>query len=323
MLRIDDLRERVDGIDYAKLDGGFAEIANLVRDPFYIDYYTVGGRLNESVGNAFQKAGLSEYVRVHDASFNQQEVCAASERVMPLLSDDRISGTLDMRRGVISLTSRTRPDDSKLQAVRQAASPVPVEWKVGEVFDEHLGGGLPFGQCTAGFVVAEGDNTGNRGIGTAHHCPSESSYQGNPVQFQGGQENGSLDYRWYDGSNTTWSANFFAGSGNRTATGRVNRNNMTIGDIVCHYGQVTKYGCGEIVSKNALGAFSGAAYTFIEVEPLSTNIDLSEKGDSGGPWFYNFDAYGFMHAGIIGLPGDALFMAQNYTRDLDTVVFTS
>ena len=89
---------------------------------------------------------------------------------------------------------------------------------------------------------------------------------------------------------------------------------MVVGDPVCKYGRTTGYTCGTIESKtyDPDGSETQFAATFIYVD--GGDVNLSEPGDSGGPWFYGTSAYGIHHG---GLGNDSVFMAQNYMRVLD------
>ena len=72
--------------------------------------------------------------------------------------------------------------------------------------------------------------------------------------------------------------------------------NQNEGDWVCHYGRVTGYGCGYIVSDNDPGCVSplGDMYIKVDSNPDGEGQDLSQPGDSGGPWFINYTALGTM-----------------------------
>ena len=61
------------------------------------------------------------------------------------------------------------------------------------------------------------------------------------------------------------------------------------------------------------------AATWILVKPATAGEDLSEPGDSEGPWFYGSKAYGIMTSEL----GDkAIFMSIGYIDDLGVSVLT-
>lgn len=88
-----------------------------------------------------------------------------------------------------------------------------------------------------------------------------------------------------------------AAGGTRSITSKWLRVQQDVGQFVCHYGKTTKYGCGFIVSVTAGscgGSGSGSIGIKVDSDPDGTGFDLSESGDSGGPWFLNADAFGTM-----------------------------
>ncbi len=107
----------------------------------------------------------------------------------------------------------------------------------------------------------------------------------------------------------------------RRITGTVHRNNQVIGSTICKYGRSTRYTCGELISKT----FNT---TRMQVRRLGTN--LSDPGDSGGPWFVSNDAYG-THVGSTDVlddngdatgDRDAIYMAINFFSHLAIEVLT-
>ena len=91
------------------------------------------------------------------------------------------------------------------------------------------------------------------------------------------------------------------------------RNDQAIGGYVCKYGKTTHYTCGYISDKDYQPSYvPNASATFIRVDNTAGYDDLSSGGDSGGPWFLVYDAYG-VHSGSPGADkNDAIYMAVNY-----------
>jgi hypothetical protein len=106
------------------------------------------------------------------------------------------------------------------------------------------------------------------------------------------------------------------GSNTRYIYATTGRSGQAIGASVCKQGMTTGYTCGTISSKTFLPSYvpSGLA-TFIRVEGGSTN--LSEPGDSGGPWVKGSTAYGIHNCGI---GNDSCCMAIDYASTLGVSV---
>jgi len=175
---------------------------------------------------------------------------------------------------------------------------------------------LDAGPCTSGFSVKEAG--GNRfGISTAGHCPNPQSIQGNVFPRQEQKISGSHDAEWlttpgfvdqpriYDGiydSNTPYY---------RWVKSKTGRGNQPLQSWVCKYGRVTGYNCGTLVDKDyRVSHFSNANPTFMRVN--RSGIDLSQQGDSGGPWFVGTSAWGIHVAAAEPNYHEAVYMAVNY-----------
>ena len=101
------------------------------------------------------------------------------------------------------------------------------------------------------------------------------------------------------------------------------RNNQVVGEFVCKYGTSTGYTCGYITDKNVLpNQPPDSTATYIRVH--RDGINLSEGGDSGGPWYVGSTAYG-VHNGAPSPPNDydAIYMAVNYFSMKNLVVMTA
>jgi streptogrisin C len=161
-----------------------------------------------------------------------------------------------------------------------------------------LRGGLHLSSCTSGWTIYYGSNTSNRGITTAGHCNNSQSYSGNPLTYQNDEhKSGNYDVQSHKLAGATYTAQFQAQPGTyRTVTAKLRWVNQNEGDWVCHYGKTTGYGCGYIVSTNDPGCVGAAGSFYVKVDsnPDGSGQDLSEGGDSGGPWFINYTALGTM-----------------------------
>jgi hypothetical protein len=181
-------------------------------------------------------------------------------------------------------------------------------------------GGVGLSTCTAGYNVRSG--SGELGISTAAHCGNTQYYQGVQLPFRGEDNNGDQDVQWHSACDLFDVTNEFqSGIGLRAVTGTVARSSQAIGSMVCKYGMTTGRTCGYIQSKSIdLGPNHNG--TFIRVDSRSAYNNLSEPGDSGGPWFVEDKAYG-TH---FGAPGDdandSIYMAINYISSLGVSVLT-
>lgn len=162
----------------------------------------------------------------------------------------------------------------------------------------NLYGGLALSTCTSGFSIYYGSNPSNRGITTAGHCGNSQSYAGNALTYHNDEQ----AHDNYDAQSHTKSGAAYPNlvqdspGFTRQITAKRYWASQAVGNFVCKYGMTTGYGCGYIVSKNDPGCVggSGNAYVKVDSDPNGTGYDLSEGGDSGGPWFNGGTAYGTM-----------------------------
>jgi hypothetical protein len=173
-------------------------------------------------------------------------------------------------------------------------------------------GGLALSDCTSGFSVKNTAGT-IKGIITAGHCNNTLSYNGSNLPYQSGIWSGSYDVQWHTAPSFTVRNWVWDGSFNRYIYGQRHYNNQYVGDYVCKFGKNTLGGCGNITSKN----FNG---TYIRVH--SDSVDLSEPGDSGGPWFSGTSAFGIM-TGDIEPGNDAYYMPINYISVIGVNILTN
>jgi hypothetical protein len=166
--------------------------------------------------------------------------------------------------------------------------------------------------CTTGFSVVH--NNGTEGITTAGHCANTMRYGSRRLVYQAGEYVGPYDVQWHTSTSRVdvFRPYFYSGSGSRPVYAVTPRAYQYVGEYVCKYGKETKAGCGVIISKNL-------NITYIRVH--SDTEDLSEFGDSGGPWFVGNYAYGMMTADF-EFNYDAIYMALDYISILGLTVKT-
>lgn len=99
-------------------------------------------------------------------------------------------------------------------------------------------------------------------------------------------------------------------------------------DFVCHRGFTTEYSCGQVTSISYLPTYTDAclgatcAATWLRVEGPGLKC---YPGDSGGPVFLDFTAYGFYKgqnsAGTSAADCDfAIVMSQQYLSEINSTI---
>ena len=186
--------------------------------------------------------------------------------------------------------------------------------EVGElaVLDANIYAGLALSTCTSGYSVRHND--GRTGITTAAHCGNTQRRSGTLLPWQGSRYGGSYDVQWHTTPGFTdrpWARDGLSDSttpGYRIITSTTSRLNQPVGGTVCKFGMTTGRTCGSIQSRSYNpGLVPSSNATWVRVDGGSTN--LSEGGDSGGPWYFGGSAYGIHHCGI---GNDACYMAVNF-----------
>lgn len=198
----------------------------------------------------------------------------------------------------------------------------------------YVTGGLPVIRCTTGFAVQSG---GTLGVTTAGHCDNTQQHYGLSLPFAGEAWYGSSDIQWNTAPDLFVTNRIFDGVNDSTTpyyrfiTATKSRDEQVVGEFVCKYGVTTGQTCGTIDSKtflprneNGEDLVPGATPTYIHVTGGSVN--LSEGGDSGGPWFSGSTAYGTHVGGGPGSGGtlnDSFYMAIDYIAPLGVSVLTT
>ena len=157
------------------------------------------------------------------------------------------------------------------------------------------------GYCTFGYAVNyTSGTTTKRGILTAGHCTSATMYFSvnnhwvtlhTPIVDRPPTNGTKYDYKIWEttglaSSNKIYYRNLnsipeFPASGTLSMTTITTFLNQKVGMVVCKSGATTGITCGKISDGNAIR--NGAAGWITVTHTLQT--DISEGGDSGGPWF--------------------------------------
>ncbi|MCI9889412.1 hypothetical protein JT358_13225 [Micrococcales bacterium 31B] len=170
---------------------------------------------------------------------------------------------------------------------------------------EDSDGGLPFLGCTMSLPTKK--NTGPElALLTAGHCSgSGGPYAGIPDFFNPVQPFSVSTTTAYPGGDTRWNWSKYMLSGkvytgvNSRVFGAARQSFIELS--VCKYGATAGYACDQVTSVGVCGYSTppetgGTSY---KVGPLSSvSRDISQPGDSGGPWFSGGDGYG-IHYGKV------------------------
>jgi len=218
-----------------------------------------------------------------------------------------------------TLEQTLRPD-----AMKNLKLPVRIETSDAQVGDGHTRGGAHLSSCTSGFVVKDSNNV--RGYITAGHCGDSQRYYeyggtNYSTEFIGEIRDSDQDVQWHTTSHWEY-PHFYASSTSsyRTLQSAKSRSQQIVGSYVCHRGKTTGYSCGNIVSKTFrptyANACNGVRCASVWIRVKGRNLKCS-PGDSGGPWFNAYTAYG-LHKGASSSgtsAGDcnwAFYSATNY-----------
>jgi hypothetical protein len=174
-------------------------------------------------------------------------------------------------------------------------------------------GGLAISTCTTGFTVR--NSAGTRGVSTAGHCGNSQSLSGYALTFRGEAYSGSYDVQWHNASGHTYPNTIKVSTSTRSITATRSRTSQTVGSQVCKQGKTTGYTCGTIAT---ISYCASGACTWVQVSGNGTN--LSEGGDSGGPWFSGNTAYG---SHTYGMGNDSAYMPVNYFSGISVTIATS
>lgn len=325
-MQIEQLQWRMSEMHLAYVDPGFAAFGSNAELPFE-GWYATSSQDTSRPEAIIKEAGLSDFVKIRQVPFSDCELQVAVARAAPTLADWPHGGEADALNGVIVYAAadpdRPLPSVEVMNLVEKEVSPIPVDWHGGKalVFEQEAVGGHDWGDGTAGFVVSKSD--GDSGISTVAHVNTTGQYQGVSVQAQSSDMiGGSLDENWYDDATDAeaWGGSFWNGTLKVDVNAKINRADMAYHQTVCHYGAATGNHCGRIYSTAQMGPVPNSNSTWVGVEPLpgcGSNCNLSEGGDSGGPWWWGNTAYG-LHEG--GSGNNSIFMAQNYLSALNVSV---
>ncbi len=187
-----------------------------------------------------------------------------------------------------------------------------------------LHGGQDMSSCTTGFNVRRNSDS-ELGTLTAAHCGNTQFVHGVSLPFRAQDISGNQDVQWHSACGLLdVSDDFDSGIGIRDVSGTRHRNSQAVGSHVCKNGMATNRTCGFIESTSVLPSTVVVSRQATFVRVGNGGADLSNGGDSGGPWYVENLAYGIHHGGYNSGThnGDAVYMPINYVSSLGVSVLT-
>lgn len=281
----------------------------------------------EAVLAEIENSTLAEIVEVRKASKTLEELSEESR----LVSKNARNLGVKVDIGTNIFTNQTEvytSEDSVYSELERSTLPIFESVKVVKIDSlakptvvSNFYGGLRLdgNGCTAGFTTLD-KATNAVGMTSAAHC-GDYGYWGSGADSVGltevrQVESGAYDVQWMRPSSNPdklkpWVKDDTCSDSTpcyRIVTGVVNRPEQPINAWVCAYGNTTKFRCGYILDKDFAPSYiPNATNTWVRVS--RAGVDMSEQGDSGGPWYKGGSAFGINS----GEQGDiAIYMAINY-----------
>lgn len=265
---------------------------------------------------------IRRYVQLKNATKSRADVNRDLDAITASLRDAGVEyfGGFDLPSAKFVLTVANAADVARVQGslpaslkndVAISVGPVPKTQAApyGVVAGDSITGGTtvrdatnttaPY--CTFGYAVNyTSGTTARRGILTAGHCTSATMYFSvnghwvtlhTPIVDRPPTAGSKYDYKIWEttglaSSNKIYFRNLnaipeFPSSGTLSMTSITTFLNQKVGMVVCKSGATTGITCGKISNGNAIR--NGAAGWITVTHTLQS--DISEPGDSGGPWF--------------------------------------
>ena len=169
--------------------------------------------------------------------------------------------------------------------------------------------------CPSGFTVQNG--SGVKGFITAAHCGNILSWNGVNLPFVAQISGANSDSQWHTtASYTAIPAFFYQGTSSRWVTASTTWNNIVVGSFACKNGPATGYTCGTIDSKSYSPSWLAGHANAVFVRVGNCDVNMVSEGDSGGPVFYGFTAYGITSGKEVdifcGFRNKLIFNAANH-----------
>lgn len=295
-----------------------------------------GAKIDAETKKAIEQSKVAIEL-VEGAGPGLEELTRRLENALPRLQElggGLVGAEIDERTGEIVLFyqggEKAEVDPEARRRAQEEARkllqvPLRIETVGTPVGDGHTRGGADLSSCTAGYVVRH-PLTGTRGYITAGHCPNQQTYfefggVSYSTAFVDEIRDADQDVQWHTTPHIE-QPRFYAGSttSHRPLYSRRTRPAQSVGAYVCHRGKTTGYSCGTIQTKTFAPTYAnacpGTTCLPVWVRVSGSNLRCF-PGDSGGPWFLVYTAYGIYKgqasSGTTASGCDwAFYMASNY-----------
>ena len=310
---------------------------NIAGDPSVVAKYVAGTSLAKLVKTHRVEKSLKQLeLEQTEATATLSELGIPSESEIDVQQNRAEVYVLDMQKVEQVETARS--------AAATALNEVSVN-KIGGFSQSFVNAyaGYALGNCTAGYTVFDGN--GLYGITTAGHCNNAMDYGSSDLEFIRQWWTGPYDFQWHKRVSSSLVFKPRARDNQPTSQGTayyremyspVNRQEQTIGTVVCKYGIWSGFTCGRIASKTfnpsnpPYNSTENNSATFIRVTEIPPDRRVAGPGDSGGPVYEGHAAFGLIKGGFgyddgdgscNPFCGDLIYMAINYVTDTGLRVF--
>ncbi len=299
----------------ASTDPNFVALEAPPGKELVVDYLTTAESIPESAVTTLLGTGVShDQIRVQTVHADKEQIEQAKLKASELAGPNA-DVSADLKSGTVTVT---QAEPMRPEGLPENMGAVQINWTQGEVFEDAVAGGKPWGTCTGGFIVKM-ISSGARGMSTAAHCAVQGILYGGGGTYTGGAglNSGAYDVRFYSPNTSVTLNNAVAccGTGAIPITGRRTVGEMMVGQSLCIMGRTSGYQCGFI---REVGYHYDGSSTFVRYGSV---YPIAAQGDSGGPVFTGNQALGWITAA--NPSGEGLFMPQQYSRDLGFTVAAS
>lgn len=229
----------------------------------------------------------------NEAELERQIVGAAAALNALKLDSFELEFSIDSERYMVSVPEST--SDEQLATIRKVLGNGTQIDRSFQATPQAAKGGENYAGCTGGFIgKISGGGTTAYGIITAQHCyTTPSTYDGQSVVGTAALSGIDVRFTSMSGPAANFAKTVRTGvSATQTVIGAAN---PTVGTVVCKYGSSSKSGCDWIEAGNVCVQYSGAP-NWCGMFRAETNI--TQGGDSGGPWFTNGATARGIHSGV-------------------------
>ncbi|MEV0830096.1 S1 family peptidase [Nonomuraea rubra] len=306
----------------------FAEVVNRLQDTYPEEY--AGESINDGIPWIAFKGPVPQgavdltkdipvpVTLIPDKGYSEAELKKTLEdhhyRVFRHAGIVDVSSGYDIETGAITIEAfpaeqPKNPDDllAQLQPAQARSATVSVTVKLADKPSANAeaaylrGGGMlnngTASHCTSAFVIEKTDGTGT-GISTAHHCAGPASLRyyrhgtsgSNYTTVERRNLHGGTygDMAWYSRGGYTPSPTFYYTWDRVRDVTRVLR--PARGQSLCNFGRNTGRKCSTTV-------YSVGECNNFYCGLIAATAHVTDRGDSGGPWYFNTTAYGIHHGG--------------------------